>query len=430
MNGLLIKNALIVNPKGKYKGAGDIFVRGGVIARIAPSIDGNGETVIDASGLTALPGLVDMHCHLREPGFEYKETIATGTRAAARGGFTTVACMPNTDPPADTPSVITFILRKAAEDGAVRVLPVGCITREQKGKELAEMGALRAAGAVALSDDGMPVADSHVMHMALRYARSFGMLLISHCEDPGLVNGGVMNEGYWSTLLGLKPITRAAEEVMVARETLLAQALDTRVHIAHVSTEGACAVIRNAKARGVKVTAETCPHYFSATDAFVDGFDTNAKVNPPLRTDADVAAVKAALKDGTLDCIATDHAPHHIDQKAVEFDVAANGISGFETAFSLAYTNLVKTGVLTLDQLVTRMACNPAAVLGIDGGVLMEGGRADIVLVNENETYAIDASGFVSKGKNTPFDGTEVTGRVVHTIAGGRLAVEAGRVVI
>ncbi len=308
MNGLLIKNALIVNPKGKYKGAGDILVRGGVIARIAPSIESNGETVIDASGLTALPGLVDMHCHLREPGFEYKETIATGTRAAARGGFTTVACMPNTDPPADTPSVITFIRKKAAEEGAVRVLPVGCITREQKGKELAEMGALRAAGAVALSDDGMPVADSHVMHMALRYARSFGMLLISHCEDPGLVNGGVMNEGYWSTLLGLKPITRAAEEVMVARETLLAQALDTRVHIAHVSTEGACAVIRSAKARGVKVTAETCPHYFG--DRRVRRRVRHQREGEPAAasTDADVAAVKAALKDGTLDCIATDHA--------------------------------------------------------------------------------------------------------------------------
>ncbi|MFZ5974549.1 MAG: dihydroorotase [Bacillota bacterium] len=430
MNRLLIKNTNIINPKGAYQGQGDILVSGGVIERIAPSVDEGADTVIDAGGLTAIPGLVDMHCHLREPGFEYKETIATGTRAAALGGFTAVACMPNTDPPADNPAVIEYILQKAKTEGAVRVCPVGCITKGQKGKELTDMGALKAAGAVALSDDGLPVSDSHIMHMALKYAKSFGLLLISHCEDLELVNGGVMNEGYWSTLLGLKPITRAAEEVMVAREVLLAQALDTRVHIAHVSTEGAIDIIRHAKERGVRVTAETCPHYFSATDAFADGFDTNAKVNPPLRTDADVAAVKAALKDGTLDCIATDHAPHHADQKAVEFNTAANGISGFETAFSLAYTNLVKTGVLTMDELVLRMACMPAEVLGIEGGVIQEGKRADITIVDERAEYVINAGGFISKGKNSPFNKKEVTGRVVHTIAGGNLVVQSGSLTV
>lgn len=430
MKRLLIKRATIINPKGAYRGQGDILIGGNVIERIAPSVDADCETVIDAAGLTALPGLVDMHCHLREPGYEYKETIATGTRAAARGGFTTVACMPNTDPAADTPAVIEYILHKARTEGAVRVCPVGCITRGQKGELLTDMGALKAAGAVALSDDGLPVKSGHMMHMALKYAKNFGILLISHCEDQGLVNGGVMNEGYWSTLLGLKPITRAAEEVMVAREVLLAEALCTRVHIAHVSTRGAIDIVRHAKFRGVRVTAETCPHYFAATDAFADGFDTNAKVNPPLRTDEDAAAVKAALKDGTLDCIVTDHAPHHTDEKEVEFNAAANGISGFETAFSLAYTHLVKAGILALDELALLMSFNPASVLGVEGGVLQEGRRADITIVDEKAEYVIDTGEFVSKGKNSPFGGQKVTGRVVHTVAGGRLVVESGRLTV
>jgi dihydroorotase len=430
MNRLIIKNANIINPRGAYKGAGDILISGGRIQRIAESIDAADAEVLDAGGLTALPGLIDMHCHLREPGYEYKETIATGTRAAARGGFTAVACMPNTDPPADTPAVIEYILNKAEKEGAVRVFPVGCITRGQQSKELTDMAALKDAGAIALSDDGMPVADSHIMHMALKYAKGFGILLISHCEDLALVSGGVMNEGYWSTLLGLKPITRAAEEAMVAREITLARALNTRVHIAHVSTQGGIDLIRAAKASGVQVTAETCPHYFSATDALADGFNTNAKVNPPLRTDRDVAAVKAALKDGTLDCIVTDHAPHHVDQKNVEFSLAANGISGFETAFSLAYTNLVKTGVLTLEELVLRMSSMPAEILGIEGGVLAEGALADVTLVDENAAYVIDPADFVSKGKNSPFGGFAVSGRVVHTVAGGKIAVRAGQVIV
>ncbi len=428
MSKLLIKNANIINPMGDYKGIGDVMIVDGCIEGISKSIASDDAIVIDATGKSLMPGFVDIHAHLREPGYEGKETIATGTRAAAAGGFTTVACMPNTLPLADEPSVIEFIRNKAAIDGVVRVLPIGCISKGQLSERLTDMGALKAAGAIALSDDGRPVTNSHIMHMAMKYAKNFDILLISHCEDLELVNDGVMNEGYWSTLLGLKPITRSSEDVMIAREVSFAETLNTKVHIAHVSTKGGVEIVRDAKRRGVDVTAETCPHYFSATDEMADGFNTFAKVNPPLRAKEDVEAIKQGLKDGTLDCLATDHAPHKFDDKNVEFNMAANGISGFETAFSLAYTNLIKQGVLSMDDLVVRMSYNPAKRLGVEGGVLTVGVQADITIVDENASYVIDAQKFESKGKNTPFDKMQVYGKVTHTVVGGEVIVCDGKV--
>lgn len=425
---LRIYNARIINPAGEYSGRGEVLIdRQGKIAAIGERVQAPENcAALDAGEKLLLPGLIDMHCHLREPGQEYKETIASGTRAAAMGGFTGVACMPNTDPVADTPAVVRLILEKARTEGVGHVYPIGCISKGMRGEELAEMHALHEAGAVAMSDDGRPVMDSHLMHMALKYAASFDLLLISHCEDLSLVAGGSLNEGYTATVMGLAPIPRAAEEVMVARELLLAESLGTRVHIAHVSTRAGVELIRSAKARGVRASAETCPHYFSGTDALAEGFNTFAKVNPPLRTPEDVEAIKAGVADGTLDVVATDHAPHHIDDKNVEFEKAMNGISGFETALALAYTNLVLPGVLDMDTLVQRMAARPAALLGVPGGRLSAGVDADLVLFDPAAAWTVDSQKFVSKGKNTPFNGFELRGRVTHTFVGGEAIVEDG----
>lgn len=426
---ILIKNANIINPAGSYAGKGDILLHEGAVLEVGPFLPNLDADVYDARGKYALPGLVDMHCHLREPGYEYKETIATGTRAAALGGFTSVACMPNTLPVADNPAVIRYIYEKAKQANAARVYPIGCISKGQAGEELSEMAALQEAGAVALSDDGKPVSNPQLMRMALKYAAGFDILLISHCEDLALVAGGQLNEGYTSTVTGLKPNTRAAEEVMIAREILLAESLGCRVHIAHVSTEGGVSLLRYAKARGVQVSAETCPHYFCATDKLALDFDTNAKVNPPLRTPKDVEAVIAGIQDGTLDAIATDHAPHHLDEKRVEFDKAANGISGLETALSLAYTKLVLPGLLNLDTLVQRMAIAPAQLLGISGGTLSPGTPGDVVLFDPQATWTVDPQAFASKGKNTPFAGWELQGKVTHTFVNGEAVVVDGALV-
>lgn len=423
MSKLLIKNGTVVFSDGVKKC--DILVDGDKIAKISENIDAAGVKTIDASGLHVFPGLIDMHVHLREPGYEYKEDIASGSAAAVRGGFTQVCCMPNTNPVCDNAAVVGYIVARGKEVGLCKVRPIGAITVGEKGEQLAEIGKMKDAGAVAISDDGRPVSDARVMRLAMEYASDFGLICLSHCEDKSLVDGGVVNEGYNSTLAGLKGIPRAAEEIMIAREIVLAETLHKRAHICHVSTKGGVQLLREAKARGVAISAETCPHYFTLTDDIVLSYDANTKVNPPVREAEDVEAIKEGLRDGTLDCIVTDHAPHHVDEKSVEYNLAAFGISGIETSFALSYTNLVRGGVLTLEQLADRMSTAPARVLNLEGGVLEEGRVADIMLADLNEKYVIDSKKFVSKGKNTPFDGTEVYGKVKYTIVDGKVKYTA-----
>ena len=419
MSKLLIKGGTAVLPEGEK--VCDILVDGDKIVRIAGNVEDKAAKVIDAKGLHVFPGLIDMHVHLREPGFEYKEDIASGSAAAVRGGFTQVCCMPNTQPVCDNAAVVGYIIARAKEVGLCKVRPIGAITKGEQGETLAEIGKMKEAGAVALSDDGKPVPSARMMRLGMEYASDFGLICLSHCEDKSLADGGCVNEGYNSTLAGLKGIPRAAEEVMIAREIVLAETLGKRVHICHVSTKGGVRLLRDAKARGVAVTAETCPHYFALTDDIILSYDANTKVNPPVREAEDVEAIKEGLKDGTRDCIVTDHAPHHADEKNVEYDLAAFGISGIETSFSLSYTHLVKGGVLTLGQLAERMSGAPARILGLEGGALKEGGVADIMLADLNEKYVIDSRKFVSKGKNTPFNGSEVYGRVKATIVDGKV---------
>lgn len=425
---ILIKGGRVIDPRNKIDCVTDVFIDRGVISEIGTDhdLDGLDINIIDASGKIVAPGLVDMHCHLREPGFEYKEDIESGTRSAAMGGFTSIACMPNTNPVIDNETVVEFIKSKAASVGYVNVYPIGAISKGLEGKELAEIGEMKFAGVVAISDDGRPVAESGLMRRALEYAGMFDLTVISHCEDTGLVGSGSMNEGYMSTLLGLKGITRAAEEVMVSRDILIAEATNTAVHIAHVSTRGSVELVRQAKKRGVLVTCETCPHYFTLTDEACEGFNTNAKMNPPLRTSDDVEAIKEGLRDGTIDVIATDHAPHHIDEKQCEFAAASNGIIGFETALGLGVTYLVKTGVLTMNELITKMSKNPADILGLNKGCISVDRPADIVIIDDTSKYTVDVSSFKSKAKNSPYDGWELYGKADYTIVNGNIVVNQG----
>ncbi len=419
---ILIKNGHIIDPANKVDGKLDILIADGKIAKLgaAGSISSPDAQVIDAAGKLVVPGLIDMHVHLREPGFEYKETIASGTAAAKAGGFTSVCCMPNTNPVNDNRSVTEFILSQAEREGAARVFPIGAITKGSKGEELSEMGELRAAGCVAVSDDGRPVMNAAIMRRAMEYARVFDLLVVSHCEDSSLSAKGVMNEGFVSTELGLRGIPRSAEDVMTARDLSLAELTGARVHIAHVSTAGSVELLRAAKARGVKVTAETCPHYFTLTDEAVRGYNTMAKMNPPPRTADDVAAIKAGLRDGTIDVIVTDHAPHGMDEKSGEFDYAPFGIVGIETALGLSL-KLVQDGVLSMQQLIERMSMAPARIIRSGGGTLSAGSVADITIIDPDLTWKVDASQFRSRSKNTPFDGWKLTGRAVRTIVGGRI---------
>jgi dihydroorotase len=426
---ILIKNAMVYDGMNPGKDNADILISDGRILKVGHNLSCNADRVIDAKGLIVMPGFVDAHCHLREPGYEYKEDIASGTRSAAMGGFTQVACMPNTLPVIDNAPLVYFIRRKAETEGVVKVHVIGAITKGLEGESLSEMGELRDAGVVALSDDGKPVENARMMKLAMEYAKAFGLLIISHCEDTSLSAGGAMNEGYYSTILGLRGISRAAEEIMAARDILLAETLQAPIHIAHASTRGTVELVRQAKKRGVKVTCETAPHYFSADDSWVEGYDTNTKVNPPLRTADDVEAIKEGLKDGTIDIIATDHAPHHIDEKDLEYDAAANGISGFETAFSLAYTNLVMGGILTMEELVAKMSVKPASILGLKGGIIKEGAVADLAIADLNQSYIVDAEKFVSKGKNTPFNGSSLTGRILYTLVDGNIVIDNGKVI-
>ncbi|MBF0506066.1 MAG: dihydroorotase [Nitrospirae bacterium] len=421
---LLIKGGHIIDPSQGIDGIGDVYIEGGRIASIRLN-NGNQyrapaqkERTIDAAGLYVFPGLVDMHAHLREPGYEHKETIKTGTRAAVRGGFTSVCPMPNTNPVNDNTTVTAFVIKKAAEEGFCSVYPIGAVTKGQNGEELAEMGLMYDAGCKAFSDDGRPVMSSIMMRRALAYSRVFGVPVISHCEDLALADDGVMNESALATTLGLKGIPSAAEEVMVARDIILAELTGGRLHLAHISTEGSVRLIRLAKERGIRVTAETCPHYFSLTEEAVNGYDTNAKVNPPLRTQKDAKAIKEGLRDGTIDVIATDHAPHHRDEKLREFDKAPSGISGFETALGLSL-RLVEQNVLTIGNLVEKMTCNPAVIMGLGKGTLREGSDADITIADLNKETRVEAASFASLGKNTPFDKWILKGMPVITIVGG-----------
>jgi dihydroorotase len=424
-NKILITGGRVLTPNG-FKEC-DVSVADGGITAIGENLPRDEAALIDASGLLVVPGLVDIHCHLREPGFEEKEDIASGTAAAAKGGFTSICCMANTDPVNDNAVVTEFIRKKAAMAGPVHVHPIAAITKGLAGEELTEAGELAEAGAVALSDDGKCVKNAQRMRLALCYAKRFGLKIISHPEDLDLVNGGLMNEGYWSTALGLPGVTRAAEETVIARDCMLAAIERTGVHIAHVSTAGGADIIRNAKSRGVAVTCETTPHYIYATDEWVRDYDTFTKVNPPLRTEDDRIALIEALKDGTIDCIATDHAPHHTDDKNVEYAIAANGISGFETAFSICWTVLVKSGHMRPETLFDKMTASPARILGLDAGILAEGRVADITIIDPDAEWTVDPSKFASRGRNTPFGGRTLSGVVKYTISGGEIAFGGDR---
>ena len=421
---ILIKGGRVVNPAKAFDSVCDVYIVDGVIQKIKENITEEADKVIDAAGKIVAPGLIDMHVHLREPGLEYKEDIQSGTKAAARGGFTSVACMPNTAPVLDNAPLIEYVKNKAAKVGSVNVYPIGAVSKGQKGELLAEIGDMKEAGAVAVSDDGRPISNPELMRRAMEYADMFNMLVISHCEDMSLVAGGSMNEGIVSTRLGLKGIPNAAEDVQIARDVILAKETGKRIHIAHVSTAGGVEIIRQAKKQGIRVTAETCPHYFTLTEEAVEGFNTNAKMNPPLRTQKDVDAIIAGLCDGTIDAIVTDHAPHHKDEKEVEFAVAANGIVGLETSLCLGITHLVRKNHLTLSQLLEKMTCNPADILGLQKGNLEENADADIVIFSMDESYKVDKETFASKSKNTPYHGWEVYGRVDYTIVGGNVVYE------
>jgi dihydroorotase len=418
---LLIKGGRVIDPSQKMDDTLDVLVENGLIKEIGKGLAAqDGVETLDASGKYVLPGLIDMHVHLRDPGLEYKEDIVSGTRAAAAGGFTSVCCMPNTKPTIDNKAIASYIINKAKAEGFANVFPVGSITYGLSGERMSEMGELKEAGCVAVSDDGRPVNNPELMRRALEYARGIGILVITHAEELSLVGEGVMNEGFTSTEIGLKGIPRIAEDIATARDVMLAEYTRSPIHIAHVSTEGSVRIIREAKARGVRVTCETAPHYFTLTDDAVRGYNTNAKMNPPLREAADVAAIKAGLKDGTIDVIATDHAPHHLDEKDVEFDVAMNGIIGLETSLPLSL-KLVEEGVLTIEQLVEKMSCNPSNILGLNRGSLKKGAVADITIVDPVVQWTVAADSLASKSKNSPFLGWSVKGAAACTILSGRV---------
>jgi len=420
----LIKNGKVIDPSQKIEKKMNILIDGKLIKEYPGNIKELEKRkdlkVIDANKLVVVPGLIDIHVHLREPGYEHKETIRTGTLSAAAGGFTSIACMPNTDPINDNASVTDYILLKARTEGIVNVLPIGAISKSEEGNELAEIGEMYKAGCVAISDDGMPVTNSNLMRRAMEYVKAFNLPVIVHAEDTYLSDDGVMNEGKTSTMLGLKGIPNASEEVMIARDIFLSELTGTDLHICHVSTEGSVRVIREAKKRGVKVTAEATPHHFLLTDEEVFNYNTNAKMNPPLRTSKDVKAIIKGLKDGTLDVIATDHAPHSEDEKNVEFDIAPFGIVGLETALPLSL-KLVEDNILTISQVIEKLTINPANIVNSDKGTLKKNKVADITIFDPKEEYIIDKNNFYSKGKNTPFQDWKVRGKVKYTIVSGKV---------
>jgi dihydroorotase len=423
---VLLRGGRIVDPSQGLDLVGDVLLAGGTVEAIGPrerigDVSRDGLEEIDCTGLVVAPGFVDVHCHLREPGREEVETIATGARAAAAGGFTAVCAMPNTDPVTDNQAAVGFVLRQGQRANAARVYPIGAITIGQMGEKLAEFGEMIAAGAVAVSDDGKPVANAQLMRTALEYARTFGVPVADHCEEPTLAKGGAMNEGIVSARLGLKGIPDEAEEIMAIRDILLARRTGGHVHLCHMSTRGSVELIRWGKERGINVTAEVCPHHISLTEEAVEGYDTNAKMNPPLRTAEDVEALQQAVRDGTIDVIATDHAPHHYDEKEREFADAPNGIVGLETALAVNITWLVKPGIIDVPLLVERMACAPARIFRLPGGTLRRGAAADVTVFDPAAEWTVDPRGFLSKGRNSPWAGHTLTGRVIATLVDGRV---------
>ncbi len=426
---ILLRGGLVIDPSRGTEDVADVYLRDGKVAAVGRGIAGeDGCLVYQAAGKVVAPGLIDLHVHLREPGQEDLETVATGAMAAAAGGFTAVCAMPNTDPVVDNQGTVGFIISQAQRAAKARVYPIGAVSLGQRGERLAEFGELVGAGAVAVSDDGKPVVSSHLMRTALEYARSFDLPVADHCEDPSLSAGGVMHEGLVATRLGLKGIPAAAEEVMVARDLILAELTGGHIHLCHISTRGSVELIRRAKEKGVRVTAEATPHHLTLTHDACEGYNTNAKMNPPLREPEDREAIRQALVDGTIDVIASDHAPHHYDAKEREFDDAPNGILGLETAFGLAVTELVETGLLTLPELLFRMSTRPAQVFGLPGGTLAPGAPADVVVLDPKVRWTVDPGAFFSKSRNTPFGGRILTGRADLTIVRGRVVYERGGV--
>lgn len=417
---LLIKGGRIIDPSEQRDEAADLLVEDGLVKSIGPGIGSDGAELFDATGLVVTPGFVDLHAHLREPGEEYKETLRSGAHAAVAGGFTAVCAMPNTKPINDNASVTRYIIDKAREAGFARVFPIGSITCRSEGVELAEMAEMKEAGIVAVSDDGRPVMNSQVMRHALEYARDHGLVVVDHCQDTDLSAGGAMNEGRYSTLLGLKGMSRAAEESHVARDILLAELTGARLHIAHISTGGAVEMVRQARRRGVNVTCEVTPHHFALTDEAVMGFDTNTKMNPPLRSEEDRQALVRGMADGTIDAIATDHAPHHQDEKMLEYDRAPFGVIGLETALGVALTRLYHTGEVTLTRIIEMLTTGPARAFSLPVGTLAEGSAADIAVFDPQRRWRVDPRQFKSKSRNTPFAGWELDGIVVATYVGGR----------
>jgi dihydroorotase len=433
---LLISGGRIIDPGQGIDKVADLLITKGKITRLGDKGTAPSQadlTTIDATGLVICPGFIDLHCHLREPGFEDKETIATGTKAAAKGGFTTVCCMPNTNPPLDTQASIDYVKKTAEIEGPVQVLPIGCITKGRQGKELTEMSELAKLGVIGFSDDGDPVASSRIMSLAMDYSHALGLPIIDHCEDKELSDGGFMNDGWTSARLGLKGIPKAAEEIIVARDLALAKLTGTKLHVAHVSTEGSVELIRRAKEKSIAVTAEVTPHHLTLTEERIMGsqleknshlsYDTNAKVNPPLRTKEDIAALIKGLKDGTVDAIATDHAPHTSVDKMCEFGLAAFGISGLETALA-CLMGLVHSKQLDLKTLISKLTFEPARIIGTrygELGTLKPGCQADVTIFNPDKEWVVDSRDFASKGKNTPFDGCTLKGRVMATIVTGKV---------
>jgi dihydroorotase len=424
MSRLLLKGGRVVDPAQGIDATLDVMISDDSIEEVGPRVQPRGAQVVEVKGLVVCPGFIDVHAHLREPGREDKETIATGTRAAAAGGFTAVCAMPNTDPVNDTAGITRAILEKARAEGAVRVYPIGAITRGQKGEELAEYGDLKEAGCVAVSDDGRPVASARVMRRALEYAKAFDLVVIDHCEEPTLAEKTCMNEGPVSTALGLRGVPAAGEAIVVERDCLLAELTGGRLHVAHASAAASVDAVRRAKARGVRVTAEVTPHHLFLTDDAVreTGYDTNTRMNPPLRSEKDRESVVTGLLDGTIDCIATDHAPHTVDDKKVEYDQAANGIVGLETAVALCLDRLVGEGLLQLPHLVALLSAHPARVLGLPGGTLAPGSPADVTVLDLAKKRQVDPTRFESRGRNTPFAGWILKGWPAMTIVAGRVA--------
>lgn len=421
----LIRQGRVIDPRNNIDEVLDVRIREGKIAEVGPQLAAaKDEAVIEAQGWVVCPGFIDLHVHLREPGYEYKEDIVSGTQAAAAGGFTAICCMPNTDPVMDTAAVARYVIDKAAQQGVIPVLPFGSITRGQAGKVLTEMGAMAAAGCVGFSDDGVPVESAAVMRNALDYARMFDLPIVSHSEERALSQGGLMHEGFYSTIYGLKGIPALAEELAVHRDLELARLTGSRLHLCHLSTAGSAELLRRAKAQGLKVSGEVTPHHLSLTDELLGDFDANKKVNPPLRSAADVEALIAALNDGTIDAIATDHAPHHFESKDCEFEQASFGISGLETAVAVVMDYLVKPGKLSLPRMVELFTVGPAAVIAAERGHLSVGAAADICLIDPALTLTVEAAAFRSKGKNNPWQGQSLTGWPVMTLRNGAVIYE------